>query len=381
MVVMPSNRVSQTVHKSSFAFSLSCFFTSNCTPLFIWRNGAIPPSSSARIREAIPCASKMLFANSASSLLENILISTKSFIFLLYTYFQGQENLADKILFHYDETVDVSSHEFWLIILIVVIFFTCTKWFFDGYTPNVASVPQTGTLLTSVPFPSQQSLQVESLHIVTPTPPGPTIDLLSCDVPLDIERNLPQLLAVIRQKFGIILGGDGLTLDKARLTFESMCLAFKSSAYQKNLNSLQYPIKVNFINKGQCFAYTYANPPHSDLWEPCSALIDEYILIHELTHEMQMGASLGRDAHWGVWQQVWKTEKNHRIPTGPCVYEDPGDGGECEADAIAEYIYYKIYRNGWTSGPPGGQTLSNYPLVWPKWYTFAKTQIFGGVEY
>lgn len=271
--------------------------------------------------------------------------------------------------------------EVWFIIIILIIVFAGTKWFFEGFVPTINPPTQYGQPVTSSPFPSEKTLQVDSLNIATLTPPPPTIDAASCDVPPAIERDLPALTDTIKHDFGILLGGDALSIDKARLTYETMCLAFKSSMYQKNLNSLQNPILVNFLNKGSCFSYSYQSPAHMELWEPCSALADQYNLIHELTHHMQFGQALGRDAHWAMWQIVWNNEKSHRIPTGHCYYQDSGNGAECEADAVAEYMFYKVYRDVWKAGPPGGPTLPDYQTTWPKWYNFVKTEIFGGIEY
>ncbi|HSW89043.1 MAG TPA: hypothetical protein VLG12_07815 [Candidatus Saccharimonadales bacterium] len=245
---------------------------------------------------------------------------------------------------------------------------------------------QQGIVVSMSPGQSSDSLQLHRLPIVTvtPTPTASPVSTASgdCAVPAASTTNLSVLVNTIAQKFGVKLGGNALTIDKAILTYESMCLAFRSPTFQKNLNSLQNPVTVNFVNAGKCFAWTYASPPHTDLQEPCPTLVDKYILIHELVHQMQYGGAQGRNAFMPQWQaQVWSQERNHRIPTGPCVIEDPGDGGECEADAVAEYIYYKEYRNSWSGNPAGGPNLANYATDWPLWYNFVKTNFFGGVTY
>ncbi|HSW96447.1 MAG TPA: hypothetical protein VLF89_01340 [Candidatus Saccharimonadales bacterium] len=242
-----------------------------------------------------------------------------------------------------------------------------------------------GIVISVAPGQSSDTLQLHRLPIVTVTPtllPETASATTDCTVPGQNASDLSSLVSTISQKFGVKLGGNALTLDKAVLTYESMCLAFRSTTFQRNLNSLKNPVTVNFTNAGKCFAWTYANPPSTDMQEPCPALVDKYILIHELVHQMQYGASQGRNAFMPQWQsQVWNAERNHRIPTGPCVIEDPGDGGECEADAVAEYIYYKEYRNSWSGNPAGGPNLANYPTDWPLWYNFVKTNFFGGVTY
>lgn len=242
------------------------------------------------------------------------------------------------------------------------------------------TTPSEAIVISPKPFKPNKSIEIHTLSLITVTP-TPATDNQECTVPTDVSNDLNRLVPRISQKYGVDLSGDALTVDKAQLTYESMCLAFKSPAYQANLNSLQYHVKVVYVNKGQCFAWTYANPARIEMWEPCSALVDKYILIHELTHQMQNGAAAGRNAQWSEWQAIWEREKNHRIPTGPCVIEDPGDGGECEADAIAEYIYYKVYRNSWGGSPPGGPNFANYPTDWPTWYAFVRDNIFGGVTY
>lgn len=273
-----------------------------------------------------------------------------------------------------------------LFAFVVFVFLTLTRALTAPDNNPSTKDTHMGIVVSMSPVAQKDTLQLHKLQIVTPTPtptPEPvSTGTVDCTIPANIASNLPLLTAAISQKFGVKLGGNALTLDKATLTYESMCLAFKSPAFQKNVNSLKNPVTVNFVSGGRCFAYTYANPPHTDLIEPCITIVDKYILIHELVHQMQYGAAQGRNAFMPQWQaQVWNQERNHRIPTGPCVFEDTGDGGECEADAVAEYIYYKDYRNSWSGSPPGGATLANYPADWPLWYNFVKTNFFGGVTY
>lgn len=239
-----------------------------------------------------------------------------------------------------------------------------------------------GIAVSITAAPSSESMQLHQLPIVTPTPTSTAAPVADCTVPASLISNLPALVATISQKYGVRLGGNALNINRALLTYETMCMAFRSSMYQKSLNSLQHPVTVNFVNSGRCFAWTYSNPPHTDMLEPCTAIIDKYVLIHELVHQMQYGSSLGRNAHFAQWQsQVWNKERNHRIPTGPCIFEDHGDGGECEADAVAEYMFYKVYRNSWGGQPAGGYTFANYPISWPLWYNFVRDNFFGGVTY
>lgn len=271
-----------------------------------------------------------------------------------------------------------NSYLFALLIIILFGFLAVSDNFLPKQTPDLSPVgiPITVTGTRK----AQSSLQFNNLPFIsaTPTLPGQASSG-ACASP---QGDLSSLTADIKNKYGLILSGNALTVPRAQAVYDSMCLAFESTKFIKNLNSLQHPVNVEFRNTGRCYAQSGPNPPSILMEEPCdTTLIDKYIIIHELVHIMQFGSSLGRDAHWNAWQTVWSKESSHRIPTGPCVIEETGDGGECEADAVAEYMYYKTYRNSWGGVPAGSYTFSNYKTDYPLWYNFAKDNIFGGLEY
>lgn len=199
-------------------------------------------------------------------------------------------------------------------------------------------------------------------------------------------NDLPTLKSQLLSRYGvnITIATDTTTaIRRGKLIFQVLCKVWVSPAYVHNLNSTGtggHPINVQVGGSGSnCFAWTTSGSD-VQMVEPCdSDLIYQYIIIHEFTHVMQKGGALGRNSHQTEWQaQVWGPASSPPIPTGPCVLElGHPDSGECQADAVAEFVYYKDYRNSWSGQPPGGSNLTTYPTQWPAWYSFAQKQIFG----
>ncbi|HYK08409.1 MAG TPA: hypothetical protein VEW42_02835 [Candidatus Eisenbacteria bacterium] len=183
---------------------------------------------------------------------------------------------------------------------------------------------------------------------------------------------------------GVSVRGDlslnGDPYGKAKLVYDTLALITQSpSKFGTLLGIPAKPITLYFSGSA-CTGHASANGlVILSGFGACGTSVARFMLIHELSHEIAF-------RNPGLYNSFLNQfpRSSLTLPTYNCQF-DYGVGpypAECFADTLGEYPVYKTYRNI-VGGRPSyfEHVFSSFITSFNPFYTFAKNNVYGGLEF
>lgn len=262
----------------------------------------------------------------------------------------------------------------------------------NGTVPNQGTITATSNcVITKIGNPA---------HPPTIPPECAGSQVSACPDPLPQNASIDSVKSTVLTKYGINLTGS-ISLPRAEDVYNTMCLLSQSSKYMSLLGSQNNTIQVDTQSPDACGGQRMSNNL-INIYGWCGDLsyANRLLLVHEFGHVLD---NKNPSLYNSFLNTVYGDPTNpHTIPVHNCLwdYDRFGQVGpyphECFSDMIGEYLVYKNWRVVFAQAPdplgpsdpynPNGPLDRTFPEYatdphYANYYSFAKTNIFGGVEY
>lgn len=182
-----------------------------------------------------------------------------------------------------------------------------------------------------------------------------------------------------KKNYGVIFTGSVITLEKAQVAHQTLCLLFQSQTYSSLIKTVNgTPITVFFEPRtsegfGRTCGGNIKGSTVTLAW--CvSKVFNQFMLIHEFSHILKNR----NDSVWNQYRKIY--DPRHPLPTFNCLSDYGTEKGpyeeECFADNIPEYVFNSVLA----STVPA-YFVASYETSYAAQYAFARDVIFGGTTY